>query len=86
MGNKLLYYCIGSYLYCYGESLYRVSNNDKLVKENSHFHSPTFPSAMYVLSFCLLSPIVLPFHGLYFVHKYLYPEKHEYPHISEYKD
>ena len=49
MGNKLLYYCIGSYLYCYGESLYRVSNNDKLVKENSRFHSPTFPSAMYVL-------------------------------------
>lgn len=86
MGNKLFYYTVGSYLYCYGEAFYRSSNHNKLMSQKSPFHCSTFASSAYVLSFVLLSPIVLPFHGLYFAHKYLNPEKYEDPHIREVKD
>jgi hypothetical protein len=67
MGNKLLYYIIGSYIYCYGESFYRVSLNLKNSNVKTPFHSSDFTSNAYVLSFVLLSPIVLPFHALNFV-------------------
>lgn len=64
MGNKLLYYVFGSYIYCYGESFYKTWKNLN-IKESKQ----TFDSNAYVLSFVLLSPIVLPFHTLNFVYK-----------------
>jgi len=68
--SKVYYYLIGSYIYCYGEATYRAAHHEKLVMNSQLFHCTTFPSAAYTLSFVIFSPIVLPFHFMYFGYKY----------------